>query len=99
MAVNVMVKRVPRAGVWANMNMVLRELRTLGMNQPGYISGETMLSATDRGTTLVVSTWGHIDDWKAYEVLPQRKDLLDKLEPLLAEPSTIEVWIESPVIG
>ena len=99
MAVKVMVKRVPKPGVWANMNMVLREMRLLGLSQPGHISGETMLSAADRGTTLVVSTWAHVNDWKAYEALPQRKELLDKLEPLLAEPATIDVWIESPVIG
>ena len=99
MAVKVMVKRVPQPGVWANMNMVLREMRLLGLSQPGYISGETMLSAADRGTTLVISTWAHLNNWKAYEALPQRRELLDKLEPLLAEPATMEVWIESPVIG
>ena len=48
---------------------------------------------------MVISTWAHVNDWKTYEDLPQRQELLDKLEPLLAEPATFEVWIESPVIG
>ena len=98
MAVKVLMKRVPRPGDWREMNGILHELRQLAINQPGYISGETMLSATQQGTTLVVSAWASVKDWKAYENSPQRKALLDKLEPVLAEPTNTEVWVESPVI-
>ena len=99
MAVKVLQERVPTQGSWRDMNAILRELRILGMNQPGFISGETMLSATNQGTTLVISTWAHINDWKAYENSSQRLAMLEELKPLLAEPPTTEVWIESPVIG
>jgi hypothetical protein len=53
--VKVLMKRVPSPGAWREMNEVLRELRMLAMTQPGYISGETLLSAADQGTTMVVS--------------------------------------------
>ncbi len=99
MAVKVMMKRVPNPGVWLEMNEVLRELRMLAMTQPGYISGETVLSATEQGTTLVISTWSTVNDWREYEDSPERKALLNKLGPLLAQPATTDMWVESPVVG
>ena len=99
MAVKVVMIRVPRTGQWTAMNMILRELRMLAMGQPGYISGETLLSASNQGTTMVISTWAHVSDWKAYVNTPERKKVLAKLEPLLADPETTELWVESPVIG
>ena len=99
MAVKVMMKRVPNPGVWLEMNEVLRELRMLAMAQPGYISGETVLSAADQGTTLVISTWSTVNDWRDYEDSPRRRTLLNRLEPLLTQPATTDIWVESPVIG
>ena len=99
MAVKVLMKRVPNAGAWLDMNEILRELRILAMAQPGYISGETLLSATDQGTTMVISVWSSVNHWKDYENSSQRKALLNELEPRMAEPATTEIWVESPVIG
>ncbi|MCI0438686.1 MAG: antibiotic biosynthesis monooxygenase [Chloroflexi bacterium] len=99
MAVKVFVRRVPRPGAWRQMNEALRELRMLAMRQPGYISSETLLSATDQGTTMVISVWASINHWNDYAALPQRMALLDKLRPLLEEPAAMEIWVESPVIG
>ena len=50
MAIKVMLKRVPKPGKWRELNEILIELRMLGMGHRGYISGETLLSATDQGT-------------------------------------------------
>ena len=99
MAVKVLMKRVPKTGTWRDLNTVLRDLRMLAMTQPGYISGETLLSATNQGTTMVISVWSTLKDWTDYVDSPQRKALLDQLEPILAEPVYTEIWVESPVIG
>ena len=99
MAVRVLMKRVHKSGVWRDLNTVLRDLRILAMSQPGYISGETLLSASEQGTTLVISTWASVKDWKDYEDSLQRRALLEKLEPLVARPVTTEIWVECPVIG
>lgn len=99
MALKVLMKRVPRTGEWRDLNDALRELRILAMSQPGYLSGETMLSATDQGTTMVISEWTSITHWKGYENSPQRQAILARLEPILAEPTVTEIWVESPVIG
>ena len=99
MAIKVMLKRVPKPGKWREVNEILKELRMLGMGHRGYISGETLLSATDQGTTLVISQWASINRWHEYVSSPQRMTLLDKIRPLLAEPTSMEIWVESPVIG
>jgi hypothetical protein len=57
MGVKVLMKRVPNPGAWSDMNQVLRGLRLLAMSHTGYISGETLLAATEQGTTKVISEW------------------------------------------
>ncbi len=99
MAIKILMKRVPNPGAWKELNELIRELRILAMNQPGYISGETLLSATDQGATLVISVWSSINHWMGYASSPQRMAILEKIRPLLAEPATMETWVESPVIG
>ena len=99
MAVKVLMKRVPKTGTWKDLNEILRELRMLAMTQPGYISGETMPSAANQGTTMVISTWESVKEWTDYESSPKRTALLKKLGPILHEPTITEVWVESPVIG
>ena len=99
MAVKVLMKRSPKPGAWRDLNEILRELRFLAPSQPGYISGETLLSATDQGTTLVISEWATVNHWREYESLPQRMVLLRRMEALVVQPATTEMWVESPVIG
>jgi heme-degrading monooxygenase HmoA len=99
MAVKVMMRRVPKRGAFQKANNYLRQLRILAMSQPGYISGETLLSASEQGTTLVISIWASLKHWKDYENSSKRRELLDQLEPLLEEPPNTEVWVESPVVG
>ena len=99
MAIKVMLKRVPNPGKWTELNEILIELRLLAGSKSGYISGETMLSATDQGTTLVISAWTSINGWHEFASSPSRMELLDRMRPLLAEPTSMEVWVESPVIG
>ena len=99
MAIKVMLKRVPKSGAWLELNEILVELRMLAMRRPGYVSGETLLSATDQGTTLVISQWISINAWQEFAASPGRMELLDRMRPLLAEPSSMETWVESPVIG
>jgi len=99
LAIKVMLRRVPKPGNWRELNEILVELRMLAMSHRGYISGETLLSATDQGTTLVISQWASINRWHEYASSPQRMTLLDKVRPLLMEPASMEIWVESPVIG
>ncbi len=97
MAVNVVMKRTPKSGAMGKLTTILQELRQLATSQPGYISGETLYSAFNSGSTLVVSKWMSLQHWQEYENCPERRALLDRLEPLLDEPTTTEVYADSPV--
>jgi len=100
MAVKVLMKRTPvGSNCFMEINKILKELRVLAMSQAGYISGETLLAADQQGTTLVTSVWASVRHWRAYENSPERKAVLEKLEPLLGESTRTEIWVESPVVG
>ncbi len=93
MAVNVITKRTPKTGANGELNSVLQELGHLAMSQPGYISGETLLSALDTGSTLVVSRWISLQHWQEYEISRERQWLIDRVAELLDEPAQTEVYL------
>ena len=97
MAVNVIMKRTPKTGANGELNSVLQELGQLATSQPGYISGETLYSAFNSGSTIVFSKWMSLQHWQEYENCPERQALLDRLEPLMDEPTAAEVYVESPL--
>ena len=45
-----------------HLSPLLRELRVAAMNQPGYITGETLVSTEDKSIFTVISTWRGLDD-------------------------------------
>ncbi len=93
MAVNVITKRTPKTGANDELNSVLQELGQLAMSQPGYISGETLLSALATNSTLVVSQWTSMQHWQEYEISRERQGLLDRVSELLDEPAVTEVYL------
>jgi len=92
-AVNVIMKRTPKSGANGELNFVLQELGQLAMSQPGYISGETLLSSLDTSSTLVVSQWTSMQHWQEYEISRERQGLLDRVAELLDEPAQTEVYL------
>jgi len=98
MAVIVTLKRDPESRVRNEVIPILQELQDLATSQPGYISGETLYSAFNSGSTLVVSKWMSMQHWQEYENCPERRALLDRLEPLMDDPTTTEVYADSPVL-
>ncbi len=93
MAVNVIMKRTPKTGANGELNSVVQELGQLAMSQPGYISGETLLSSLDTSSTLVVSQWTSMQHWQEYEICTERQGLIDRVAELLDEPAVTEVYL------
>jgi len=92
-AVKVIMKRTPKSGANDELNSVLQELGQLAMSQPGYISGETLLSALDTNSTIAVSQWTSLQHWQEYEISRERQGLLDRVAELLDEPAQTEVYL------
>ena len=71
---------------------LLRELRAAAMHQPGYITGETLVSTEDKSIVVVISTWRGLEDWMTWETSETRARLNQQIEPLLAEKPKVSIY-------
>ena len=87
MAVKILIQRKVKPGKEAQLNEIVRELRSQAMHAEGFISGETLRSIDDPSVHLVISTWKSISDWNTWLNSPKRQALQIKVNEVLAEPS------------
>ena len=73
---------------------LMKQLRAKALLQPGYISGETLVSVDRPGTHLVVSTWHSLKEWRAWENDPERLKILGQINSLLTAPANTSVFAE-----
>lgn len=71
---------------------MLRELRAAAVHQPGYVTGETLVSTEDASITAVISTWHSLEQWQAWETSETRATLYELIEPLLVEEPRVRVY-------
>lgn len=71
---------------------LLRMLRVNAMQQPGYISGETLHAVDDPNYYLVISSWETLEDWEAWFNSPVRQQLQGELDKYLASPTTMRIY-------
>ena len=73
MAVKILIKRKFKNG---NMKVASRFLvnnRSGAMEQPGYISSETLRSIDDKDRIMVVSMWENLESWETWKNSKIRK--------------------------
>ena len=92
MAVRILIKRtVPRDR--AKMLIPLfRQIRSHAIQQPGYISGETLKRLDQPDQFLIISTWQSSDDWEKWLNSKERNDLHDKIDGLLGGKPDYEIY-------
>jgi len=101
MTVRVLIERTVEPGKpQEDLLDLMKQLRAKALHQPGYVSGETLISVDRPGMHLVISTWHSLKEWRAWENNPERLEILAKIEPLLAaSPKTsvfTEPWVALP---
>lgn len=80
MQAKILIKRKFLKGKKTEIISLLKELRSGAMQQPGYISGET-LTSTDRPQTLmVISSWQDMESWHHWKENSIRSTLEKMLE-------------------
>ncbi len=94
MTVKIVIERTVKTDQQDELLLLLKELRAHAVHQPGYIAGETLTSVDRPGMHLVISTWYSLKDWRAWENNPERRQISAKIEPLLATPSKVGVFVE-----
>jgi len=70
------------------------ELRSAGMRQPGYITGETLRESDNPSVFMVISTWMSLEAWKAWQTSRQRLLIEEMMEPLIKESRKVRVFTE-----
>jgi heme-degrading monooxygenase HmoA len=71
---------------------LLRQLRVQAMQQPGYISGETLHAVNDPNFYLVISTWESLKQWQAWFHNPLRRELAAEIDAHLESPTRLRVF-------
>lgn len=93
MAVRVLLKRRFKKDSVRQGFKLLNELRGYVTIQPGYISGETLISSDDSDQLLVISSWTGRKKWHDWEMNPKRKEFSERMKDLLAEPEQVEIFL------
>jgi len=93
MAVKILIKRrIPKGFKDPNFNKLIRQLRTLAVVQPGYISGETLKRIDSAQDYLVISTWQNKDAWDAWRMNRERAGIQEQIDALLGTPTEYEMY-------
>jgi heme-degrading monooxygenase HmoA len=92
MAVKILIKRTVSQDRAKEVIPLFRKLRSLAVNQPGYISGETLRRLDKHDEFLVISTWESSDAWKKWIATQERKEVQERLDSLLGGKTAYEIY-------
>jgi heme-degrading monooxygenase HmoA len=104
MIVKVMIKREVKKGKEKKFFEALKEFRVNAMDQPGYITGETLICADMPSKVMVISQWESIEDWQAWKNSDKNKELSDTLASFqknktVYEPYVYKKWLAAADLG
>jgi len=94
MAVKVLIKRTGVDSNIIELTVLLRTMRTLTINQPGYISGETLRRVDQPDECLVISCWRSLADWNNWFEHEARQSIQSEIDLLLGRETRYEIYEE-----
>ena len=80
MQAKIIIKRKFIKGKKREIIALLRELRSGALQQPGYISGETLSCVDDPQSLVVIGSWQDMESWIDWRENNTRKTLEKMLE-------------------
>jgi len=92
MTVKIFIKRNVQEKNTAELTMLLKRLRGLTLNQPGYISGETLRRIDKPNECTVISTWRSIEDWNNWVNNENRLKLQTEIDQLLGQETEYAIY-------
>lgn len=92
MAVKIFIKRSIPPDKAGKLMPLFQNLRSLAMNQPGYISGETLQGVDARGEIVVISTWQTVNEWRSWVANKERLKIQGQIDMLLGKKTEYEVY-------
>lgn len=92
MTVKIFIKRKVSPNNVLDLTVLLKKLRSLTLNQSGYIYGETLKRLDKQDECMVISTWRSIDDWNAWLNNEERIAIQRDIDNLLGEKTEYAVY-------
>ena len=92
MLAKILIKRRFKKGTQKEVLALLNEFRAGAMNQPGYISGETLVSSRDPQTLLVIGTWQDMNSWHRWQENRARRTFEAMMEIYQEGPTHYEEY-------
>jgi heme oxygenase (mycobilin-producing) len=89
--VKVLMERTIRGQNVGQIVRLLRQLRVLAMQQPGYISGETLHGVDDPNFYVVISTWESLEQWQNWCNNSERQKMSAEIDSYLESPTRMRV--------
>jgi len=71
---------------------LLNKMRSIAMNQPGYISGETLMQSEYPENMAVICTWQSMENWHAWKKSDERNAYEAMLEIYQSRPTQYEEY-------
>lgn len=94
MAVKVIIERRVLPGREKRALELLRSIRARCLDEPGYITGETLRDSEDAHNIIVISTWFGLMDWRRWHASDDRRRLESELRAHLTAPERVRVLLE-----
>ncbi len=92
MTVKILIKRKVSADKATKLSDFVKQLRSLVIKQPGYVTGESLKNLAKQDEYLVISTWESIDAWKAWLASAERATIQQQIDALLGEKTEYEAY-------
>ena len=92
MTIKVLIRRTIAESRSKELNLLFVKLRSLAMQQEGYIGGETLKRLDAPGEYLVISRWQSIEDWTRWLVSKERSEVQGAIDALTDSETRFEVY-------
>ncbi len=92
MVVKIIIKRRVSKDIEPELRSLLVKIRNKAVEQPGYISGETLKNVEDPDETIVISTWQTLNDWKAWYSSEERAGIQNMIDTIIDEPTSYTIY-------
>ncbi len=93
MIAKILIKRKFFKGKTCQIIPILKNMRSGAMDQPGYISGETLMDHKDPQNIAVLCTWQTMEEWLNWKEKPERKQFGAMLEVFQLGPTEYEEYL------
>jgi len=90
--IKIYIKRSVSDDKEEELKLLINELRSSTMGQPGYVSGETLNRVDQPGEKLVVSKWQSLNYWNRWFESNDRSKIQAKIDQLLGEETKYELY-------